>query len=477
MQAVKDAGYNIVNHSRWFNAIVIESQCPPVNLREEFPFVTWIRPVAELITIKSESGAANSGILFSQETDEMYGHSAVQNRMLNIGWMHKRGFRGEGVRVGVFDAGFYSVNKLAAFDSLWKNGRMIGYWDFSSNDSSVFEDDHHGMGVLSTMAANLPGEMIGTAPDASYLLARTEVASSETRQEEDNWVRALEWADSIGIDILHTSLGYSVFDSAAENYKYQDMNGGTAMITLAADKAAKRGILVVTSAGNEGLKSWRYITAPCDADSVLCVGAVDSSGDRAWFSSIGPTFDGRIKPEVAAMGEQAAHINGAGGVSLGNGTSYAAPMVAGLAACLMQAHPVRSNMDIYDAIRLSGSHVETPDSKTGTGIPDARKADSILAVMDALEIPAGDMSSTITHFWWYPDADNRILYLVNLTGVYKVLGMDLRDPETAEIKLTVEAKGKKELKKWNISSLPQGTYLMEIRLEGCKEPASGIFRK
>lgn len=473
---VRDAGYEVVNYSKWFNAIVVSSDCAPLDLPDEFSFVKSVRPVAELVRTRESSVVFDAPVVANG--DKTYGYSAWQNNMINIGWLHERGFRGEGMRMAVFDAGFYRMNEIGGFDSLWDSGRVLAYWDFSENDSMVFEDDNHGMAVISTIAANDPGNIVGTAPMAKFLLARTEVAASETRQEEANWVRAVEWADSIGVDIIHSSLGYSTFDSDDESYTYEDMDGGTAMITRAADKAAARGILIVTSAGNEGLGRWRYITAPCDGDSVLCIGAVDSNMNRAWFSSVGPSFDGRIKPDVSAMGEHAAFLRSSGKVGWGNGTSYAAPMVAGMTACLWQAHPNRSNMDIIKAMQQAGHQADKPDSKIGYGIPNSRTADSLLAVMDAEEAAADQNlnASPITHYWWYNSSDYSTLYIKNLTGVHRVNKVRFLDG-AGENKMTVEAKGKKELKKIKISDLPPGKYTLELGFAEIGDPEKVTFWK
>ncbi|MCB9235249.1 MAG: S8 family serine peptidase [Bacteroidia bacterium] len=411
VRTLREAGYEVVGKSKWLNAVAVATQDDPKELLEKFSFVKGIRPVARITTAQAgESVSLPPPNDISNDHDSpgpfQYGVARWQNQMLGVPYLHAKGLTGKGVTMAIFDAGFFRVDTLAAFDSLWADGRITHYYDFVDHDTTLFQDSHHGLCVLSVIGANQPGKMVGTAPHTTFILGRTEVTDSESRQEEYNWVEGMEWADSIGVDIIHTSLGYNSFDAAEENYSFEQLDGNTSVITRAADLAAARGILVTTSAGNEGWSAWRRINVPCDGDSVLCIGSVDSLGRHSAFSSVGPTADGRMKPEVVAMGSRTAVVGKGGRIWYSNGTSYAAPLVAGLAACLIQGHPERNNFEIMEAIRLSGNRQNQPDSLYGYGIPNGRVADSLLTQMD-LDKANGGPNLTIfipesdTHFPWF----------------------------------------------------------------------------
>ena len=398
LEALKARNLDVVGTSRWLNAAIVDA---PFARREEVEtlvFVTGTRKVHTLVSNRSATGPLDfkewlGRLRTMGDQDKFdYGESSLQNTMINIQALHNKGFSGRGVRVALFDSGFDGVDTVDVFDSLWVQKRVIAWYDFVDHDTTVFRSDSHGTQVLSTIAANLPGQMIGTAPHASFILCRTEDARSETQQEEHNWVAAMEWADSIGVDVIHSSLGYAEFDDAEESYSYKDMDGKTAIITRAAALAARKGIIVTTSAGNQGTDSWRYITAPCDADSVLCVGAVTRTGKRSVFSSFGPTSDGRVKPDVVALGSNTTVASPRNYITSSQGTSFSGPIIAGLAACLRQAHPKRSNIDIIQAVRLSADQYNFPDDEYGYGIPDAGKADSLLSKEKDLSSVVIDMT-------------------------------------------------------------------------------------
>ncbi|MDF1548107.1 MAG: S8 family serine peptidase, partial [Bacteroidales bacterium] len=317
-----------------------------------------------------------------QEIDSVYlqtyGNSFAQIQIHNGHLMHQAGFQGQGMQVAILDGGFYKVDELPAFDSLRANNQILGTRDFVEGDLQVYDADSHGMKVLSTMAGNIPGKLLGTAPKASYWLLRSEQTATEFIIEEHNWVVAAEFADSVGVDLINSSLGYSSFDDKLTNHTYSDLDGNTTLISRGADIAASKGMLVVTSAGNEGFSQWRYISAPADADSILTVGAIMLDGRRAFFSSYGPTFDNRIKPDVSAIGLPSV-VSGTGGeVSTSSGTSFSSPIMAGLVACLWQAHPELSNLDIIDIIKRSSSQFNAPDTSLGYGVPDIYAAHMFL---------------------------------------------------------------------------------------------------
>jgi hypothetical protein len=302
--------------------------------------------------------------------------------MLNGIALHDLGYDGMGMTIAVLDAGFTNTNTIPAFSYLWNNNRILGYKDFVSPQApNLFSSHTHGTSVLSTMGAYLPGDMVGTAPQASYWLLRSEDGATEYLVEELNWVSAAEFADSVGADIINSSLGYTTFDNPAQDHTYQDMNGNTTPVTIGADKAVSKGMIVVNSAGNSGGSSWQYIGAPADGDSVFSIGAVNSIGAYVSFSSTGPTSDGRTKPDVVAQGSGTTIINaGTGNVSTGSGTSFSSPVTAGMVSCLWQAHPNRRNTEILEAIRQSGSLAGNPDQQLGWGIPNYLTAHNLLSL-------------------------------------------------------------------------------------------------
>lgn len=311
-----------------------------------------------------------------------YGMSLNQIQMLNGDVFHQMGYRGQGKVIAVLDAGFLNVNTMDAFDSLWQNNQILGTRDFVDGGEVQFNEHPHGAMVLSCMGCNYPGMMIGTAPLADFWLLRSEDGATEYIIEEYNWVSAAEFADSVGADVINSSLGYTDFNDESQNHSYSDMDGDTAPITIGADMAAKKGILVVNSNGNEGNNPWYYMGAPADGDSVLGIGAVDGSGIYASFSSHGPTYDGRIKPDVSAQGSGVLVSDPySGGFGYSGGTSFSSPIIAGMAACLWQANPSMTNMQLADAIRKSASQYDSPDEMLGYGIPDFVLANNILTII------------------------------------------------------------------------------------------------
>ncbi|MBK5284062.1 MAG: S8 family serine peptidase, partial [Bacteroidia bacterium] len=372
-------GATILNKTKWLNGVIIQTNDTNiVNAIRLLPFVSGIKSIPhharnvseiprskdkfENITLTKNRSAVS--------TSSDYGGAWNQLSMLHGDFLHDAGFRGAGMLIAVLDAGFIKADSLAVFDSLRANNRIVATRDFVDGDTMVYDHHWHGTSVLSCMAANLPGTMIGTAPDASYILLRTEDAATEFIIEEYNWACGAEFADSAGADVFNSSLGYTTFDDSLYNHTYADMNGDSAIATQAADIAASKGILVVNSAGNSGGNSWNFIGAPADADSILAIGAVDSLGVYASFSSRGPSFDGRVKPDVCAQGSASFVAYTDGSFGPGSGTSFASPIMAGMAACLWQSCSSYSNMQILRAIQISADHFLMPDTLYGYGIPD-----------------------------------------------------------------------------------------------------------
>lgn len=393
----------LINRSKWFNAITIQTtDTNALNKILAFPFVSQVKPVARIKGNRKLEEASYEKVLFSEKKSDPvfshaynYGPSFHQINMVNGVCLHNLGYDGAGMIIAVLDAGFYKVDSIPVFDSLWANNQIITTWDFVDNDSTVFDTHTHGTMVLSLMGGNLPGQLVGTAPKAKYVLLRTEEGATEYVIEEDNWVSGAEFADSLGADVFNTSLGYTEFDSVIinnqtvvnpDNHTYADMDGNTTRITIATDIAASKGILPVNSAGNSGGSPWNFIGAPADADSVLAIGAVDSTGWHAWFSSNGPTSDGRVKPNVAAMGQDVYVYEPTAGIIKGSGTSFSGPIMAGMAASLWQAFPTSTNMDIFNAIQNAGNIANNPDTLTGYGIPNMCVAYNSLGLYEAMSL-------------------------------------------------------------------------------------------
>jgi subtilisin family serine protease len=387
VEAVSAAGnVRILSVSKWLNQVLIQTtDAEALNRISQFPFVRSAAPTAERIQgpmapfrkfdlEKVEANTVSQQRAQAFENIIDYGSSFQQVHIHEGEFLHNRGFTGKGITIAVLDAGYFNYETIGAFDSLRLKGRLLGAWDFVEGESNVNEDDPHGMYCLSIMAANLPGRFVGTAPSAGYYLFRSEDAFSEFPVEEHNWVVAAERADSLGVDMISSSLGYTVFDDPVFNHSYSDMDGNTTMVTKGADLAAKKGILVCNSAGNAGSSSWKYLVAPADGDSVLAVGATDVNGQVAGFSSYGPSADGRVKPDVASVGAGTFLIATNGEVASGDGTSFSNPNIAGLIACLWQAFPEFNNMEIIDAVRRSSSRSGSPDDRVGYGIPNMRRA-------------------------------------------------------------------------------------------------------
>lgn len=377
----------VLNSSKWLNQVCIKTNDAAALAKiNSFPFVIATTPIAARVSASGYTGkfpdtAISASALSTGSRPQnvfdyySYGQSYQQIHIHNTEFLHNHGFRGEGMQLAMMDAGFYHYLNLPTFDSIRINNQILGTWDFVDNEPSVNEDHPHGMNCLSTIAANMPGTFMGSAPNTAFYLYRSEDAATEYPVEEQNWAAAAEKADSAGADVISTSLGYNTFSNSSFDYTYSNMNGNTTTIVKAADIAAKKGLAVIASAGNEGSNSWHYIVTPADGDSVFAVGAVNVNSQVAGFSSFGPSSDGRIKPDVAAVGAGAIVANqNTGQPSYNNGTSFSCPIMAGVVTCLWQAFPEVNNMSVLDALRRSANRYNNPDNRTGYGIPDTKKA-------------------------------------------------------------------------------------------------------
>ncbi len=367
--------------SKWLNAVHVLGEVEAIKALSNLSMVESIDFAANGLNQKPITTKQRKN-KFAVQTDFNYGGSANQIEMLKGDVLHQKNFTGQGMTIAVLDGGFPGVDTFTAFQRMRDQNQIKGGYDYVQRNANFYTGISHGTSVLSTMSGFVDGQLIGTAPDADYYLFITENGAAETPLEESLWVEAAEKADSLGVDLINTSLGYNTFDDTRYNYTYTDMNGSTAFITRGADIAFSRGMIIVNSAGNEGDDPWHYITAPADGFNVLSIGAVDGNKAIVDFSSFGPTADGRVKPDVSAKGGGTTVINGAGNITTGNGTSFASPVISGVIACFWQANPTKTNAEIIQVIKEAGHLYTNPTTQEGYGIPNFETALNTLDVED-----------------------------------------------------------------------------------------------
>ena len=386
--------------------------------------------------------------------------------------MHALGYQGQGVHTVVVDGGFSNAYRTRVFDSLYLEGRVLEERDFVDGDDWIYEHSTHGTNMLSTMAANIKGFMVGTAPKASYYLFKTEDTRNEYIAEEWFWIAAIEYADSLGVDVVNSSLGYSVFAEKFMSHRYEDLDGQTTMISRAAEIATNKGLLIVNAAGNDGNRKWKYLFAPADVTNVLAVAAVTDSNTRASFSSWGPTPDGRIKPDVSAIGEEAVIISIVDySTGFTSGTSYSSPILCGLVIDLRQAFPFASNEAIRSAVKQSGHLADKPNEVLGYGAPDFLKAYWLLS-------PAS--------IWLSKDR----MAISNKKLIHNQLKILLQDPTKSTLNITIQSSvGQvlihktialknglvKEIVLDDFATLPQGAYQVLLQI-GKQKQCIAVFK-
>lgn len=371
---IRKQGVKIVVTGKWDNFVTVS--CNDTTLIDRIaalPFVlstekVWISPSAGKPSMATERDS-----VLNQPTihpDSIYGRAITQIQMSNGDKLHEAGFKGQGMTIAVIDAGFHNVDKITAMQNI----RILGTKDFVNQQADIFAESSHGMSVLSCIGMNRPDIMTGTAPEASFWLLRSEDEYSEHLVEQDYWSAAVEFADSVGVDVINTSLGYYSFDDKSKNYKYRDLDGRHALMARQASHIADKGMILVCSAGNSGAGSWKKITPPGDADNVLTVGAIDKRAVLATFSSVGNTADHRVKPDVVAVGVGSDVIRTDGNQGRANGTSFSSPIMCGMVTCLWQACPTLTAKEVIELVRRSGDRAGFPDNIYGYGVPDMWKA-------------------------------------------------------------------------------------------------------
>ena len=369
VDAIRKKGVHVLVTGKWDNFVTVS--CNDSMLIAEIAGLPFVRSTERVWRgVAKRASERDSLINKPLRTDSLYGPAITQIKMSHADRLHEAGFKGQGMTIAVIDAGFHNVDKIEAM----KNINILGTRDFVNPEADIYAESSHGMSVLPCMAMNQPNVMIGTAPEASYWLLRSEDEYSENLVEQDYWAAAIEFADSVGVDLVNTSLGYYSFDDPTKNYRYRDLNGHYALMSREAAKAADKGIVVVCSAGNSGSGSWKKITPPGDAENVITVGAVNKYGVLAPFSSVGNTADGRVKPDVVAVGLGSDVMGTDGNLRHANGTSFSSPIMCGMVACLWQACPELTAKEIIELVRRSGDRAVFPDNIYGYGIPDLWKA-------------------------------------------------------------------------------------------------------
>ncbi|MDD2635662.1 MAG: S8 family peptidase [Bacteroidales bacterium] len=387
-------GLQVLNVSKWFNSATVYTL--DTSLIDSITYLSFVSNLSKYMPYpEGTTRAVNQQYKKIRESNLQkgkfdyydYGESAVQIKMTNAHKLHNDGYRGDGMMIAVTDAGFTGLPNLPSFDSIYNDNRVLATRNFVHGGDTVYNHSTHGMRVFSILAANYPGNLIGSAPEAMYLLLMSEDPASETFIEELNWISAAEYADSMGADIISVSLGYVDFDTPEFNHSYENLDGRQAIISSAATIAARKGMIVVAAAANSGAdEEHPWIAAPGDADSIITAGAVWPDENYAEFSSIGPSYDGRVKPDLVAMGGGTYNQNTDGSIGTGNGTSFATPLLSGMIACLWQKFPSKTNIQIIDALRQSGHLYNTPTVYLGYGIPDFENASTILDI-DEYEAP------------------------------------------------------------------------------------------
>ena len=461
---LQETGANVLHKSRWLNAVSVLATRSELLKIQALPFVQTLRPIP-LYRKENFLGSENNNRSTELPNHLDYGHAQDQIEQINVHLAHEAGYTGAGIRILVMDTGFDLEHVV--FDSL----NLIDQWDVINNDNETAnqtneeEDngqDHHGTIILSVIAGYAPGSLIGPAFDAEYLLAKTEMVEQEIQQEEDNYVAGLEWGEQNGADVVSTSLGY------LDWYTYDDMDGNTAVTTNAIDIAVGLGMVCVTAAGNEGSDNWYYIIAPADADSVLAVGAVDANGDLAYFSSHGPTSDGRIKPEICARGVStwACSSYDMTGYNNYNGTSLSTPLVAGAAALIIQAHPEWSAMEVRNAIMMTASQNDEPDNDFGYGILDTWEAIQYgvtvtvrpsLQFPDIIEVANAYPNPFNPEISFTVDAPMGLLIQVSVLDIEGLVVENIYTGRILHSNFKVY---------WNAAQYPSGLYLLQTRWPG-----------
>ena len=451
-------GITVFSKSKWMNAVYVSGTQGQIEDLLNLPFVIGVEfmdpdlnlfPMPFPVPDKFELENVQGRIVYD------YGAAANQIQMLTGDFLHEQDFTGEGMIIGVLDAGFPNIAGNPAFTDMISEGRLLGTFDFVLDQVPIGGNSSHGTRVLSDMAGLMDGQFVGTAPEASYYLFRTEDTGSESPVEEAYWLEGLERADSLGVDVVNTSLGYQDFDNPNYDHSYEDLDGVTTLGARAGNLAYDKGMLLVTSAGNDG-NGFTYVGTPGDAPGILTIGAVNSEGEYVSFSSIGPTVDGRIKPDVMAQGADAAVVDQNGNITTNNGTSLSSPIMAGVVTCLWQSRPEARNYHVMQIVRESASLFNNPTDEMGYGIPNFEDAYNALQILGAEGVMLED------NFAIYPNPASDILMVS--------FPKEINSAEILIINLMGEVIRTENVTKatnsLNVSGLSSGLYLVSVISQG-----------
>ncbi|WP_026630857.1 S8 family peptidase [Dyadobacter alkalitolerans] len=467
--AIKQLGASVIFTSRWFNGAVVEANAAQLANIKKLAFYKSIEFNLPVANINGQSpdvervSALNRKL--EAEEDLNYGNMNAQLALMDVPQLHTKGFHGENMLIAILDNGFLNADQVGFLKALRDEKRITDTYDFMGRESNVYNDGSHGLHVMSTMAANQPGTMIGAAFKANYALYRTENDFLESPYEEIAWLMAAERADSVGADVINSSLGYRQFDAEFNkpeyNYTYEDLDGKTTIVSRAARYATRTGMLVVCSAGNEGNKPWHYVTAPADVDSVLTVGATNYERAYAALSSVGPNAVGQQKPDVAAVGLGSVIGNTSGNVASSNGTSFSSPLIAGFSTILWQAYPNLTAQQLIYVIKKSGHQASAPDNLLGYGVPSTVKAEQV--IQDEF-MPLGTEDDLLKAIVLLPNPvqENASLaippHLIGKKATLSIYGLNGKALSVSESRLT-------STQPIAANQLAAGLYLIKIRVD------------
>ncbi len=462
LDSLTKMGVKVLWPSKWLNGAIIQSGNTAL-----IDTITRVSFISDSKLIWKSSSTIHSEKFINKEITlptkagllSDYAQSFTQTTV-NGHFLHQNGYTGKGMFIAVFDNGFGRADYLPAFDHLWNNNQINDAIDIVNPGNDIFNSDYfHGMYVLSTLGGYIEGEFKGSAPDANFLLFRTEDDASEYPIEEYNWIIAAEYADSAGVDVINSSLGYYEFNDPSMNYSYTDLDGKTSVCVKGAETAFSKGILIVNSAGNEGESSWKYIITPSDGENVLSVAAMTADSTKASFSSYGPTYDLRVKPDLTALGVNTTVQGINGSLVKLNGTSFSTPVISGFATCLWQAKPELSNKELLQILRKSGNQYDNPDDSFGYGIPNFLYALNVNSSIDEF--------TSENHFRITPNPfSNKIIINSNLNlwvktniTIYDILGnMVYNKHLNYSHDILIE----------NLEKLSPGLYVLQLELSNQK---------